>query len=380
MKKKYYYYLFALICFFPKIGLTADPISVITTPSPLTPSTYTNQTLKGSYQFTNNAAATTLVIEKNFSDPKLFTFNDQCSNKILNKGEACTVDLSFASANEGSASVTLIERYNNNTVPLAPWTISVSKAPPANINGHIKTELPTTTSIRHSYPVVFEFKNNSVTPANNVQITKAFPVEFKEDTSAQPCPTAGETLAAQASCIIQGNLTSNSTGDKKVAVSLAYQEGTVPLTTNTTAISVPVTGLWNEKLADYTSSSQTYPLKMSFKNESPTQNATQLNISIDNAAFKKDDDKSTCPENGTSLAAQASCFIQGSFTPTRAGNHAITASFTYLEGEQPISLTTNTLVDNTLIIATGDNNILARSTDGRYWQNITPPSTLAKDK
>lgn len=325
-----------------------------------------------SFTFTNTSTTTATQVAITFDpNPDLFVINDHCSSaKTLAGGASCTVTATLTPSTPGKKTVTINFSYaEGKTISLSSTTEAVA----VNVTGIVSKKLPNLIGVNDSAEVSFTFTNTSIVPATQIAIahyTNPEVFNIKDQCSS------AKTLASGASCIVTATLTPSSAGEKNVGINFSYAEGKpIFLTSSTVAKVVSVTGNVDTNLPSYTSSGQSYPVKFSFNNASELA-ATNVIIS---ASSTLSNIMSTCNTNNQ-IDANASCDVTATVTPTAAPatKETVKVTLNYRENKNPVIVSSTTIVDNTLLISVGQNSTILRSTDGHYWQSITPPSLPEK--
>ena len=321
------------------------------------------------FQYTNdgNATATGLNLTTNY--PPEFTEDSRtCTGTTLGVGASCQItgNLDISVTGNYSVSVTL------DTAETSPLTLTTQTTIiAAEVVGSIEQSLPSSTVVNTDYPVTFLFTNEGAVDATAVNIAPNYPSDFQQTSN-----TCGATLAAGASCRVQGILTPTSEGTQTVGVTFSYAEGSnIPLSTSTTVGALILQGIVQQGFPDVTSPNISYPLIFRYDNNNPAD-ATGLNLSS-TVPPGLNITSNTC--TGT-LAANSSCTIQASFTPATAGNYTAGVTLSYDQGS-PISLNTYTVTAeaaNTLLIAVGDSGFCRTSPDWSTWTNRVTSSNVTQ--
>ncbi|WP_342227212.1 choice-of-anchor D domain-containing protein [Rickettsiella endosymbiont of Rhagonycha lignosa] len=275
-----------------------------------------------------------------------FTVEDQCSGLFLLPGQTCNVTVRFSPSNPGAQQFQLTLHYFNDVVPLPVQTIT-AEGSTLLIEGSVTQALPATTLVDSEYPVIFTFQNIGGSPATNLDLESSYPTGFTEESDT----CSGTTLAAGASCTVQGRLIPPSPGSYTVAAALNYAESQTPasVSTSTDAIVVDVTGSVTTPLPSMTEVGDSFPVVFAYTNNSPVA-ATGVTITTDYPpGFTQQSDNCT----GT-LNPHSSCTIQGTFIPATAGDFTVGVELAYVEGSHPVQLATSTTADVGALGVTGD--------------------------
>jgi hypothetical protein len=266
-----------------------------------------------------------------------FTVEDQCSGLFLVPGQTCNVTVLFTPSSTGVQQFQLTLHYFNDVVPLPVLTMT-AEGSTTLIVGSVTQTLPPTTVVESINPVIFTFQNVGASTATNLDLQRNYPADFTEENNS--CST---TLAAGASCTIQGSLIPSAPGNYEVAAYLYYAESVTPasVSTSTNAIVITVTGEVITHLPDPTVVGESFPVVFGYTNNSDLP-ATGVNITTNYPpGFTQQSDNCT----GTPLNAHSSCTIQGTFTPATAGDFTVAVSLTYAESSNPVSLSTSTTAE-----------------------------------
>ncbi|WP_342227213.1 choice-of-anchor D domain-containing protein [Rickettsiella endosymbiont of Rhagonycha lignosa] len=275
-----------------------------------------------------------------------FTVEDQCSNLFLVPGQTCNVTVRFSPSTTGVQQFQLTLHYFNDVVPLPVQTIT-AEGSTLLIEGSVTQALPATTLVDSEYPVIFTFQNIGGSPATNLDLESSYPTGFTEESDT----CSGTTLAAGASCTVQGSLIPPSPGSYTVAAALNYAESQTPasVSTSTDAIVVDVTGNVTTPLPSMTEVGDSFSVVFAYTNNSPVA-ATGVTITTDYPpGFTQQSDNCT----GT-LNPHSSCTIQGTFIPATAGDFTVGVELAYVEGSHPVQLATSTTADVGALGVTGD--------------------------
>lgn len=356
-----------------------DPISVTTVPDPLPSTVCTKQQNSVTYILTNNASnpLTIKSITDNFSDGN-FWHDNECSNTRLDPTKTCNYIVKFESDtpdNKASAKPTV--SYGNNNVPLSPWKFSAQNCT-VKVTGSVDKALPANMAVGDSAPVSFKFKNTGNSSATKVKVTLD-PAGLADVNDT----CSGKSLDASKDCTVSASFapTSGEPQTQTVTASFSYAESKDPASasSSTTVGTVTVSGTTETNLPTYTSSGQPYSVKFSFKNNSTALSATEVAVTTDP---KSDFSQlaGSCTTNKT-IVANTSCDVTATVTPSAKATtkETATVSLSYQESTTPATASTETTVDNTLLISVGDNSTLLRSTDGNDWLSITagiPANTI----
>ncbi|WP_339049762.1 choice-of-anchor D domain-containing protein [Rickettsiella endosymbiont of Xylota segnis] len=304
------------------------------------------------FQYTNdgNAPATGLNLTTNY--PPEFTQDSNTCTGTLGVDASCQItgNLDISATGNYSVGVTL---NTNEVAPVA--LITQTSIIAAEVIGSVVQALPGSTVINTKYSVTFLFINEGAVDATTVNIVTNYPADFQ-----QTSDTCGATLAAGASCRVQGTLTPTSEGSQTVELTFQYAEGSdIPLSTSTIVGTLVLQGIVQQGFPDVASANTAYPLTFKYTNPGPG-NATSLTIS---STPGLDITSNTC--TGT-LPANSSCTIEASFTPTQIGAYAAGVTLSYNQGED-IPLNTYTVVGNSLFIAGGGEGFLRTTPNWSKW-------------
>ena len=274
-----------------------------------------------------------------------FTVVDQCSGLFLVPGQTCNVTVRFTPSSAGVQQFQLTLHYFNDVVPLPVQTMT-AEGSTTLIVGSVTQALPATTVVESIYPVIFTFQNVGGNAATNLDLQRNYPADFTEENN-----TCSTTLAAGASCTVQGSLIPSNPGNYEVAADLFYAESVTPasVSTSTDAIEIIVTGAVTTPLPHLTVVGNSFPVVFAYTNNSDLP-ATSVNITTNYPpGFIQQSDNCT----GT-LNAHSSCTLQGTFTPATAGDFTVGVSLTYAESSNPVPLSTSTTADVGALGIVGD--------------------------
>ncbi|WP_339049765.1 choice-of-anchor D domain-containing protein [Rickettsiella endosymbiont of Xylota segnis] len=324
---------------------TIDPIGwSLQNPFPATVTIGTDY--EAVYQLVSNLPAPMpLPLTVTYTGGSDFTVEDQCSGLFLVPGQTCNVTVRFSPSTTGVQQFQLTLHYFNDVVPLPVQTMTAGGSTNL-IVGSVTQALPATTVVESIYPVIFTFQNVSGSAATNLDLQRNYPADFTEENN-----TCSTTLAAGASCIVQGSLIPSAPGNYEVAADLYYAESVTPasVSTSTDAIEIIVTGAVTTPLPDPTVVGDSFPVVFTYTNNSALP-ATSVNITTNYPpGFTQQSDNCT----GT-LNANSSCTIQGTFTPATAGVFNVAVSLAYAESNNPVPLSTSTTADIGALGIVGD--------------------------
>ncbi|HEY2566309.1 MAG TPA: choice-of-anchor D domain-containing protein [Candidatus Aquirickettsiella sp.] len=298
------------------------------------------------YQLISNLPATMPApLTVTYTGGSDFTVEDQCSGLFLAPGQTCNVTVRFTPSSAGVQQFQLTLHYFNDVVPLPVQTMT-AEGSTTLIVGSVTQALPATTVVESIYPVIFTFQNVSGNAATNLNLQRNYPTDFTEESN-----TCSTTLAAGASCTVQGSLIPSAPGNYEVAADLYYAESVTPasVSTSTDAITIIVTGAVTTPLPDPTVVGESFPVVFTYTNNSDFP-ATSVNITTNYPpGFTQQSDNCT----GT-LNAHSSCTIQGTFIPATAGDFTVAVSLAYAESNNPVPLSTMTTADVGALGIVGD--------------------------
>ena len=270
-------------------------------------------------------------------------------NQTLPPKSSCTITGHIHSNQLGSISLPYTFSYLEGAAVETSVNTNVSKV---NISGTIQPRLPENIGQNKDYPVIFTFTNNSPVAATHVQTTHVIEdSSFTENVNT--CKTLPEqTLDAGQSCNITGIVNAGSkTGSISIPYTLSYLEGAdVSLVDNSNIVNVNVEGATLQALPANININTPTPVHFQFKNKSNTE-ATGITLTQSPSEFTET--KNTCA-NIKTLAAGASCDIEGTYTATIEGTHNTLAYILdYTEGN-PIIQQTSTEATAVNIVASTD--------------------------
>lgn len=181
------------------------------------------------YTFTNNLPfAVPLRIESAFVGGT-FTIRNECNSQLAPKkqaGDTCQVHVSFQPISARQNNIQLTLAYDKNRVPLTKLvSTSVSNETTDHISGHVTTPLPPATYVGNAYPVAFTFINNGTAAVTATAVNIS---GFTANTN-----TCTSALAPNSTCNVTGSFTPSTTGQTSLAVTYVYNNGSVPLVSQT---------------------------------------------------------------------------------------------------------------------------------------------------
>lgn len=278
------------------------------------------------------------------------TQND-CHNVLL-PGTSCALSGDFQSPTPGAYSLFMHLDYNEDGG--TPIDIS-TKGVVSNIAVVGQTILPLPADVipTYQYPVIFQYTNYGNQAVTDVGVQTTQRSDFTGVTGT--CPglnsAAKGTLAAGASCLVEGTLTPQAAGsDITLNSTLTYAEQIQPsvLYTTTESSNVAVNAEAAIKLPDNMAIGDSYPFLFTFTNTSDKLAVSNLNFikTLQHTSLTSD----TCA-GVTSLAKGVSCDIGGNYTPTIEGPAALSVNVQYGTHNHLITAKTNGTV--TKVAATG---------------------------
>lgn len=197
-------------------------------------------TYAASYTFTSQIPFTMLtpfnVLKENNASSD-FTYNDQCSGRLLSYKESCTVTIYLRPTTAGTKTITLVESYGYDRVPVAPLSTNASGnggggGSSVYVTGSVTTALPATSVVSTAQPWVFQFKNTGTQDATITDLT----VDGSDSGYTNDCGSSLGTSTPSNVCSVKGTYTPTTTAPHTVTATLNYQQGTaveVVTSTNT---------------------------------------------------------------------------------------------------------------------------------------------------
>ena len=268
-------------------------------------------------------------------------------------GASCALSGNFQSPTPGAYSLFMRLGYNEDDG--SPIDVS-AKGVVSNIAVVGQTVLPLPSDVvpGYQYPVIFQYTNYGNKDVTDAEVKTTQRPDFTH--IAGTCPglngAAKGTLAAGASCLVEGTLTPQAAGsDITLSSTLTYAEQIQPSVLYTTAESsnVAVNAQAAIKLPDNMTAGHPYSFLFTFTNTSDKLSVSNLNFikTLQHAILTSD----TCA-GVTSLAKGASCDIGGNYTPTIEGPAVLSVSLQYGIHNHLITAKTNGTV--TKVAVTGE--------------------------
>ena len=297
-------------------------------------------------------------------NPNDFTQTNNCPTSLA-VGASCTVTATFtpAATSTRSGNVTLIDNASDSPETIVLSGTGVSPNPGVNLNPtNISFGNQDTGTTSSAQTVTLTNNATSALTISGIAVTGADASDFAQTNT---CPISPTTLAANASCTISVTFTPQ-------ANDIALRTASVAITDNGTGSPQTIT-LDGTGIEDDTPGVGLNPNSLSFGNQttgttSSAQTATLTNtgtapLAISNIAvtgtnasdFAENDN---CPQSPNTLAANASCQINITFTPgangTRNASIAVTDN-TDGEGEatQTVVLTGTGVVPTMVYFSDG---------------------------
>lgn len=318
--------LFCCLVISTNVYAGKDPIGWSIAPSTGFPAqTSVGSSYAVTYTMVNNLPfAVPLTVSGAYTGGK-FTMSNGC-NTTLAPNATCVVHLGFQPSYAGVSTAVVTLAYHNNRVPLPTLTsTATSNETSQGISGHVTQPLPAVTYVGIQYPVAFTFINNGDTNAT----TSAVNVSGFTATANNCTPT----LNAHQTCTVSGNYTPPSTGLKVLNVTYVYSNGSVSLSTQTTAFN---TGNCHQVSVDVQlplpRSTLTYAdhvVKYVFTNNCPANPENLNTVSLtSNGSPQIIRGTDTC--SNTVLNPLSSCSVFAAVIPATATAHlTVTASVNY---------------------------------------------------
>ncbi len=188
--------------------------------------------------------------------------------------------------------------------------------------------LPANAEVDTIYPFRFVFENiNPNISATGVAISHE---ELKG--WVQKKNTCNGTVPPFKSCHIYGEYAPDSQGNKSLNYMLSYNEGeSIPVSSTTNVTDVDVRGTITTKLPENTTLNAPYNTVFTFKNSNKRLQATNVAIKDKTANLTINTDNCS-----PVIAADSECTINGTFTPTFQGEHKISITLSYDQGNDVV--------------------------------------------
>lgn len=213
------------------------------------------------------------------------------------------------------------------------------------------TGFPAATSINNTYTVIYTF-TNTLPFAKSLTVNRASSdSDFRITHECQ-----NEVLSANGgTCTVDISFTPNTTGEHNIQLIMSYDKNVVPLPTLTTTssgssgvdtlVTGSVTGMPEKTYTGSTYSGITYTFQNHSASATSPTNTVSVTVTPTSAQGEFSQTSNTC---NSSMAANGTCTIVGTFTPTADGSKTLTATYDYLSDGTakstpvPASTTTST--------------------------------------
>lgn len=189
-----------------------------------------------SFTLTNNlpfTMPTPLYISNNSTPTSEVTMIDGCTGLKLAPKQTCTVGLVLIPKSVGTKQLSLYMEYGSNKVQIPNPVLTTQTVPDAtsSLQGTVTVGFPTSILSNTTYPISFQFTNNSTSPLSNLTLSQGSGTSPGFSLGSSTC---SGTLAAGASCVITGSfVTSATTGAVSVQMNLATSTVSGTATTST---------------------------------------------------------------------------------------------------------------------------------------------------
>lgn len=193
-----------------------------------------NHSYSINFTLTNNLPfkmPTPLLISNNSSPASEVTLVDNCSGLKLQSKQSCNVGLVLTPKTVGTKSLSLYMEYGSNKVliPRTPLTTQVLSNVNATIQANVTVGLPTSILSNTTYPLTFQFVNNSSTTATSVSVT---PAAGNTPGLTITSTTCGSTLGSTPCTSTGSYTTSASSGAVSLGLTIATSLGNATATTS----------------------------------------------------------------------------------------------------------------------------------------------------
>jgi Thaumatin family len=354
-------------------------------------STYT-----ASYSFTSKipfTMVTPFTILKDNNAPTDFTYNDQCSGKLLAYQESCIVTIYLRPTTAGSKTITLIEAYGNDRVPVTSLSTTASGnggggSSSTYVTGTVITALPATSVVNTAQPWKFQFKN---TGSQSATLT-GYTVEGSDAGYTSDCGSSLGTTSPSNVCYFKGTYTPQTSSPHSISAILNYQQGTpveVVTSTNTSTKGQILSCTTQVGFAPQTLTGATVNniTLLCTNNSSETvfidTHTSSYPSSASSGTFTVYNPSSSSPPAGDNctgtLPASASCQLKGNYTAPGSAISPVTVSLTVNYHTQSQSSLVSSASTSTAVVTSITNtrtlNIVNQCPFDVYWGMVSGAAT-----
>ena len=248
---------------------------------------------------------------------------------------SCSVSVTFSPSANGSRIAAITFTDNASGSPQSVGLTGTGQVPTYTLNlnpGSLTFALQNTGTTSAAQAVTITNNGNSAVTFSSIALTGANPGDYS--ISADTCPVGSGNLAANSSCSLSVKFSPTANGTRTAAVTFTDNANGSPQSIGLTGTGQVPTVTLGANPGSLTFSSQITQTTSAAQGVTITSNgnspATFSSIALTGAnpgdfAISSD----TCPVGAGSLAANASCSVSVTFTPTAAG--ARTASITFTD-------------------------------------------------
>lgn len=252
--------------------------------------------------------------------------SNTCTDSTLRANESCHISVSASAKQLGVQHYSSYLSFDQGTAVMASSTLS--KASNLSINSQVDVNFPPNMVLNHAYPFHVTLTNTSVLDTKELVIT----AEDSQGATIEYNSCSG-VLQPGASCSLSGEYYTTTLGPVMLKGHVDFGSSTLEtFEIMGEVVDVPVVGDINVALPHNIGINNSYPFSFVFQNLSSDNNATNIDVTV----------SSTAPLHVTSNSCQAlstlrtgeKCEIAGEFMPDNEGQHQVSASFKYNEGNE----------------------------------------------
>lgn len=251
-------------------------------------------------------------------------------------------------------------------IPILAW----AGANPVSFSLTPSTGLPSTTSVGSSYSVHYTMTNNLPFNLKMKQTTHTHSgIGFSVTDNCN-----GVTLSPNGTCNVDVTFLPTKAEAANIQLSLHYDNNAVPLPTLSTTAqgssTTEVTGNVTQALPGTTIVNTGYSVGFQFTNiSSSSVTASSVNITGDSGNFVSS--TNTCT---SAVAANHSCTVSGTYTPTSTGQKTLGVTYAYQSGTKSVALSTSTIASSGggggCASVSGSNSLLLPTSTYIYGDNV----------
>ena len=305
--------------------------------------------------FTNNgtAEATNVTSDLNGTDLALIkNLDDTCADvgTLAAQGGSCYIAGQAAPEDIGSFALQGKLTYAQGEMPFLLQSV-VSNNGVITATAYVELPVNVEQSATDTYPVSLVFQNVSTSPAPITDVTGNFADMLTPESLNNTCSDLiSGNLAVGASCHINGKFMPSELGASQVNAIIEYgpNQSKAEASTFTTVSATALVGKVKTYLPKYVQIGDSYPFSLQIENKSDAEAANLVFTQIGmNEVVWDTTTTDSCinidDQFITSLDANSSCFLTGTYSPTQSGDKTLELAVNY-DGGNPVLLDVNSFV------------------------------------